>query len=142
VKSSGLNLPIVANASNHSPKFIELGGKSAEGVYVSSSFLVDDPQPRVKRYVDAFKAKYGEAPDLFATVAYDGVYVIAAALKAAGNDRAKIKDAFSTITDIPSVIFGPVKFNPATRRFDNPKGAQLVVVDGAFVPWDGKKSAK
>lgn len=142
VKSSGLNIPIVANASNHSPKFVELGGKSAEGVYVSSSFLVDDPQPRVKRYVDAFTAKYGEAPDLFATVAYDGVYVIAAALKEAGNDRAKIKEAFSTIKDIPSVIFGPVQFNPSTRRFDNPKGAQLVVKNGKFVPWDGAKPAK
>jgi branched-chain amino acid transport system substrate-binding protein len=142
VKSSGINLPIVANASNHSPKFIELGGKSAEGVHVSSSFLVDDPSPRVKRYVDAFKAKYGEAPDLFATVAYDGVYVIAAAIKLAGNDGAKIKEAFSTITDIPSVIFGPVKFNSTTRRFDNPMGAQLVVKDGLFVPWDGKKGKR
>lgn len=139
VKASGLDLPIVANASNHSPKFVELGGKAVEGVYVSSTFLVDDPAPRVKRYVDAFKAKYGEAPDLFATVAYDGVYIIAAALKEAGADRAKIKAALSTITDVPSVLFGPVKFNPATRRFDNPKGAQLIVKNGLFVPWDGTK---
>ncbi len=54
----------------------------------------------------------------------------------------RLKAALSTIQDIPSVIFGPVKFNPATRRFDDPKGAQLVVKDGRFIPRDGKKPTK
>jgi branched-chain amino acid transport system substrate-binding protein len=71
IRAEGLKQPIVVNSSNHSPKFLELGGNAVEGVFVSSQFTIDDPRPEVKKYVQEFRSKYNEDPDYFSTMAYD-----------------------------------------------------------------------
>jgi len=40
---------------------------------------------------------------------------------------------------VPSVIYGKVTFNPANRRVDEFLGARLVVRNGKFAVWDGRK---
>jgi len=50
-----------------------------------------------------------------------------------------VRDAFAKVKNVPSVIYGKVSFNPATRRVDDFLGARLVVKNGNFSVWEGKK---
>lgn len=138
VRSAGITLPVVANSPNHSPKFLELGGAAVEGVYVSSNFSIDDPRTEVQTFVAAFRAKYKEDPDYFATHAYDTMHLLASALRIGGTDRKAVRDALLQLKDVPSVVYGTISFDPVTRRVANPKDVRLMVNGGKFAMWDGK----
>ena len=116
LRSVGLTQPVVAIGSVYSPKFIELAGKDAEGVYTESTFFPGDSSPEVKVFVDKFKAKYGEEPDEFDADAYDTMIMLGAVMNKYGTDRKAIRDGLAAIKDVPSVIFGKATFDPETRR--------------------------
>ncbi|MBX3063674.1 MAG: ABC transporter substrate-binding protein [Anaerolineae bacterium] len=138
-REAGLNVPFVGSASIQSPDYITLGGKAVEGTYILGEFTITDPRPEVQTFAKAFQDKYNEEPDLFATIAYDAIYVVAAAIKEGGPTREGIHEALPKLKDVPSVIYGKITFDPETRRVQNPRFNDLIVKDGAFVPWDGKK---
>ena len=141
VRSVGLKEPIVAIGSVYSPKFIELGGSDVEGVYTESTFFPGDGRPEVKGFVDRFKAAYSEEPDEFDADAYDTMILLATVMNKVGTDRTAIRDGLAAIKDVPSVIFGKATFDPQTRRVAGGVPAYLIVKDGKFVVWDGKKPA-
>jgi branched-chain amino acid transport system substrate-binding protein len=141
VRATGLTQPIVASGSVYSPKFLELGGAAVNGVYTNTNFYPSDPRPEVQRFVKAYKAKYNEEPDSFAAGAYDAIRVAYAAIKLAGPDRKAIRDGLAQLKDVPSVVFGTIRFDPETRRVSAPENVNLVVKDGAFALWDGKPVA-
>jgi len=140
IRSQGLDLPIVANGSNATADFPALAGSAAEGVYVAGDFSADDPRPEVRAFVKRWKATYGdEEIDYFSVHAYDSIKLAAAVIELGGTDRKAIRDAFAAVKDVPSVIYGKVNFNPATRRVDDFLGARLVIRGGKLVAWDGKR---
>ena len=139
VRSVGLKDPIVAIGSVYSPKFIELGGADVEGVYTESTFFPGDSRPDVRSFVAKFKAKYNEEPDEFNADAYDTMILLATVMNKYGTDRKAIHDGLGEIKDVPSVIFGKATFDPQTRRVAGGVPAYLIVKDGKFVVWDGKK---
>jgi branched-chain amino acid transport system substrate-binding protein len=139
IRGQGIDLPIVANGANATADFPGLAGKAAEGVFVAGDFSPDDPRPEVQAFARRWRAKYDEDLDYFAVHAYDSMKVMAAAIQLGGTDRRAIRDAFAKIKDVPSIIYGKVTFNPVTRKVDDFLGARLVVKDGKFVVWDGKK---
>ena len=49
-----------------------------------------------------------------------------------------IRDAFTKVRDVPSVVFGPATFDVASRRVKGAMNAELVVRKGQFTLWDGK----
>lgn len=131
--NTGLKAALVGSASLQSPDFIKLGGSAVEGTHIFGEFLPDDPRPEVQSFVTAFRAKYNEEPDFFAAHAFDTMNIVAALIDTAGTDRTAIRDAFTKIKDVPSVIYGTVNFNPETRRVTKPGFVDLVVKDGKFV---------
>ena len=141
LRDVGLKQPVVAIGSVYSPKFIELAGKAAEGVYTESTFFPGDESPAVQRFVQAFKAKYGEEPDEFDADAYDAMIMLATVMRHSGTDRKAIRDGLAAARDVPSVIFGQATFDPTTRRVTGGTPAFLVARNGAFVTWDGTKPA-
>jgi branched-chain amino acid transport system substrate-binding protein len=141
VRSVGLTIPMVAIGSVYSPKFIELGGKDVEGVYTESNFFPGNTRPQVKAFTDKYKAKYNEEPDEFNADAYDTMVLLAAVMNQYGTDRKSIHDGLGQIKDVPSVIFGKASFDPNTRRVAGGEATYLVVKDGQFTLWDGKKPA-
>jgi branched-chain amino acid transport system substrate-binding protein len=132
-RQSGLQTPIVAASSVYSPKFMELGGDSVNGVTTNTSFFPDDPRPEVQRFVHAFEAKYHQEPDAFNAFAYDATIIAAYALRAGGLDRRGVRDALPKLHDIPSVVFGKANFDPVTRRVIGVKSVNLVVENGHWV---------
>jgi branched-chain amino acid transport system substrate-binding protein len=145
IRGQGISLPIVANGSNATADFPRLAGEAAEGVYVAGDFSSDDPRPEVRAFVRKWAAKYpGEDIDYFSVHAYDSMKLAAAAIAAAADSKGSIarkdvRDAFAKLRDVPSVIYGKVTFNPATRRVDDFLGARLVIRSGKLVSWDAKR---
>jgi branched-chain amino acid transport system substrate-binding protein len=139
IRSVGLTTPIVASGSIYSPKFIELAGEAGNGVYTESNFFPGDSRPEVQSFVSKFRAKYNEQPDDFNAVAYDTIILLAAVIDKYGVDRTAIRDGLAQIKDVPSVIYGKATFDPQTRRVAGARAVYLVVKNGAFELWDGKK---
>lgn len=138
-RQTGLTVPIAAASSIYSPKFVELGGDAAEGVFTSSRFFPEDPRPEVQAFVSAFKAKYGKEPDAFNSYAYDTMILFGQVLREAPNlDRKTIRDTLAKVKDVPSVVYGKATFDTDTRRVRGARSAELVVKGGRFTLWDGK----
>lgn len=62
-------------------------------------FNVDSTEAKIKSFVDAFTAKYGEAPNQFAADGYDAVMIIYEAMKAAN-----VSDVTISASDLADVI--------------------------------------
>ena len=85
-----------AAAMNYAPTFFVVDGMDgiltmegfdtalAEGVMLLTPFSADASDERTQNFVKAYQAAYGEIPNQFAADAYDGVYIVKAALEAAG----------------------------------------------------------
>ncbi|WLE62873.1 ABC transporter substrate-binding protein [Burkholderia plantarii] len=140
-RGAGLAQPIAAVGSVYSPKFIELGGQAVEGVYTESNFFPGEPRPEVRNFVERYRAKYHGDPDSFVARAYDAMILSAEVLRRYGTTREAAHDGFGRIADVPSVIFGKVRFDPATRRVAGARTVYLVVRQGQFALWDGRKPA-
>ncbi len=135
----GLKQTICAASSVYSPKFLELGGEAVEDVHLGTRYFPNDPRPEVQKFVSGFKAKYnGQEPDAFNAYSYDAMNVAAAVVRIGGTDRRAIRDAFTKIRDVSTVIFGPATFDVASRRVKGAMNAELVVRKGQFTLWDGK----
>ena len=142
VRQVGLKQPIVAASSVYSPRFIELGGEAVEGVHTGSRYFPEDPRPEVREFINELQGEIQRhEPDAFNAYAYDAINFAVAAIRHGGTDRRAIRDALGQLKDVPSVIFGKATFDTETRRILGAKNAELVVKDGRFQVWDGKKAA-
>ena len=138
IKNAGLKQTLVAGGSIYSPKFIELGGDTVNGVLTTVPFFPDDPRPEVQKFVKSFAAKFNEQPDAYNGRSYDTMILLAAVMRQTGVTRAAIKDGLAKISGVPSVVFGKLAFDPKTRRVANPIVSRIKVEDGKWVAW--KKS--
>jgi branched-chain amino acid transport system substrate-binding protein len=138
-RQAGLKQTICAASSVYSPKFLELGGEAVEDVHLGTRYFPNDPRPAVQKFVSGFKAKYnGQEPDAFNAYSYDAMNVAAAVVRIGGTDRRAIRDAFTKVHDVSTVVFGPASFDVASRRVKGAMNAELVVRKGQFTLWDGK----
>jgi branched-chain amino acid transport system substrate-binding protein len=108
---------------------------AAEGAFVGAPFTAQDPRAEAQRFVQAFRAKFGAEPDGNAALAYDAVWVMAAALRSVGADRQKIRDwlaSRTTRSPVPGVT-GNIAFqltgDPIGKTFTMTR-----VRAGALVP--------
>lgn len=67
-----------------SPEIMRAAADVAEGVALAQTmFDPSSDQPQVRAFVEAYEAKYGETPDLFAAHGYDAMKVVAEAAREA-----------------------------------------------------------
>ena len=106
-----------AAAMNYAPTFFGVDGMDgiltmegfdpalAEGVMLLTPFSADAKDERTQKFVAAYKATYGEIPNQFAADAYDGVYIVKAALEAAGcNDDMSSEELCEALVGVMTKI--------------------------------------
>lgn len=105
MRELGMNQPVLGDNGFVSPKLGEMAGAAADNVYVSSMWSPERKDEKVQKFVEAYKAKYGKAPDQFAASAYDGIYMAVDAMKRADTttDHKKIRDALADMKDFKGV---------------------------------------
>jgi len=95
----GLNVPFVGGNGMNSVKIFDLAKGSSDNLYVGSPWSSSNATPENGKFMKAYNDKYKTSPDQFAAQAYDGLYIVAQALKGvklSGNlaaDRSALRDA-------------------------------------------------
>jgi branched-chain amino acid transport system substrate-binding protein len=98
MKTLGMQMKLMGGETMNSAKFIELAGPAAEGDIASTPGAALDSRPGGKAFADRYKARYNQDIGLYAPYFYDGVMLIAAAMKAANStDPAKYMPALAKI---------------------------------------------
>jgi branched-chain amino acid transport system substrate-binding protein len=135
----GLKTPFLGGDGIASPELWEIGGSAAEGTFVTSYFHPGDPRPEVAKFNEAFQAKYGRLPDVWAAQAYDAVKILAAAMTAANSPApVKVAAALRTLKDWVGVT--------GVHAFDQngdvvgKKVIVTVVKNGAFALYEDQAS--
>jgi branched-chain amino acid transport system substrate-binding protein len=103
----------VAAGSVYSPKFLDLAGAAADGVYTNTNFFPGEPGFHVARD-------------------YDTMILLAIVMRQFGIGRTEIRNGLVQVKHARSVLFGRVQFDPDTQRVRQPASTDLVVRDGAF----------
>ena len=101
----GYTNPIVGADGWDSGKLLEIAGAEAlQNVFFTNHYSAFSTDPKVVKFVNDYKAKYGNVPDALAALGYDGAYLLADAIKRAGAaDSAKIKDALAATKNFTGV---------------------------------------
>jgi branched-chain amino acid transport system substrate-binding protein len=134
-KLGWMDVLISGPGSLYSPKLLEIGGASVNGLYTSAVFFPKDPRPEVQKFVKGFEERYKSSPNMFAAIAYDGINLMAEVLRKAGSDRKAIRDELEKTKNFPGVT-GKITF---TERRDVLKDYRhLVIKNGEFVLYEGK----
>jgi branched-chain amino acid transport system substrate-binding protein len=113
----GITVPICI--TDWSDDFQHIAGNSSEHVYFPVDYF--DPErsdPLTRKFVDAYKAKWNETPELYAANYYDAVYNILSELvrrvaKSGGNplDGSELEKAVWTDPSFDTVYGGKITLN-------------------------------
>ena len=111
VRDLGMEIPFVGSSGIANKKFIELAGSAANGVVFAASRLIipgsipagSDWAKSVKEFSDEYEKKFGMGIDTFAAHGWDAGNIVVNAIRDAGADSAKIRDAIEGIKKYPGV---------------------------------------
>ncbi len=110
VKQLGIQVPLFQCHGLPDPKYIELAGKASEGNIMPSTKLMvasqlpdTDPQKKViqefiRLYTDVFHYDKQFPINTHSGYAWDAIYIVADAMKKAGTDNQKLRDAIEKTT--------------------------------------------
>lgn len=100
----GLDIPFITSAGVVMQQVLDqMEPEYVEGWYSATDFVPANDDPVVKTFVEAFNAKYGIDPELYASAYYGTVKALAAAIEIAGStDHEAVNDALTQIKDLPA----------------------------------------
>lgn len=99
-KETGNNAQLLGVDGFDSPKYLELGKDNTEGSTFTTSFFTSDERQIVQDFVKLWHEKYEGDPDMLSSQSYDAATVILEALKKAGPDTEKLKQAINETKDL------------------------------------------
>lgn len=128
----GITVPFIV--SSLTSVEVEAAGAAAEGAITFIGWLTTDDTPGNQAFVRNYNATFGVTPNIFATVSYTSVYILAEAIKnAQSTDAISIRDALANISDFDTVL-GKFSFNADGDAVYDLKA--LIVKDGALQPFE------
>ncbi|WP_409346159.1 ABC transporter substrate-binding protein [Paenibacillus sp. MBLB4367] len=99
-KEAGIGAQLLGVDGFDSPKYLELGKSNTEGSTFTTSFFASDNRPVVKTFVTQWQEKFKDVPDMLSSQSYDAATVILEAMKKAGTDKEKLKQAINETKDL------------------------------------------
>src|SRR5882724_5667329 len=110
-RDKGITVPLLGGDGWDSAQLYAIGGTALNGSYFSNHYSPYDTDPKVQKFVNDYKARYGAVPDALAATAYDAANIMFDAIKRANSlDGTAIRDALAATKDFPGVT-GNVTFN-------------------------------
>jgi branched-chain amino acid transport system substrate-binding protein len=110
-RDKGITVPLVGGDGWDSVQLYAIGGKALNGSYFTNHYSPYDTEPKVQKFVNDYKAKYGSLPDALAATAYDAALIMFDAIKRSKSlSGADIRDALAATKEFPGVT-GTVTFN-------------------------------
>nr|WP_242835116.1 ABC transporter substrate-binding protein [Clostridium sartagoforme] len=125
-RATGITSQFLGGDGWESEELYSIGGEAINGALYINHYYSGDTDENVKKFVDAYKAKFNKDPDAFAALGYDTAKVLVKAIEKSGDFSAdKIKEALASI-ELDSVT-GHIKFNEERSAV---KSASIIKVDG------------
>lgn len=122
-------------------RYAEAAGAAAEGIIfpcglllVAESLPDEHPQKALlMQYKTEYETLHKEQASAFGGYAYDALNMVAAAVRSAGTDRARVRDAVEGLKNFPGVG-GVFSFSPEDHNgLDIDSFAMMTVKDGRFI---------
>ncbi len=96
----GIKVPLLGNPIFAAATTPEIAGAAAEGVIATATLVSADPLPRQKEYVDKYMAKYNLPADMWDAAIFDGVNIIAHAIRSMSPDKVNPKNVCNQIANM------------------------------------------
>jgi branched-chain amino acid transport system substrate-binding protein len=110
-RDKGITVPLLGGDGWDSAQLYAIGGTALNGSFFSNHYSPYDTDPKVQKFVNDYKGRYGAVPDALAATAYDAALIMFDAIKRSKSlDGPAIRDALATTKDFPGVT-GNVTFN-------------------------------
>src|SRR4029079_11408202 len=97
------SIPLVGSAGDHTTGLLKVAGSAANNLYLHTLFFEESTDPTVKGFIDAFKKRFNASPDLFSAQAYEGLLMLADAIKVGNFTRDGTREALTKIQNFPGV---------------------------------------
>lgn len=111
LRGNGYKGKILTTSAFASPHFIGPVVDSVVGVILTQSvFELDSDHAHIKTFVNKFKERHGEEPDIFAAHGYDVMKVVAAAVTGRPALESEVPKGLRDVKDFPGVT-GSIQFN-------------------------------
>lgn len=112
----GVKSVVIGTSMFDDPKFIELAGKTSEGVYYTvGARAAAGGKEKEKEFVEKFKAKFNKEPGISAKNFYDATQLALYAIKTGGETGPEIDRAMAQVKDFVGVT-GSISFNSIGDR--------------------------
>jgi branched-chain amino acid transport system substrate-binding protein len=131
------NPVFVGTTASYSEIIHKLGGAAVNGFYSTCTVnnpYADDPNPKIKEFFSAYKAKFNEDPTVFSVYGWQIVNMFGIAANAAGKDLnpVSLNKAIET-TKFPADQFGADEQTfSATKRLGSDRAMLCQIVDGKW----------
>src|SRR5207248_7807833 len=115
----GVTQPVAGALGMSEPRFVEIAGPAAEGTLVVNPFWPDNPDPRIKKWVDEYKRRASAPPSNTAALMYDSLHITKMCIEKGGvtnapadldRDRERIRDCWAGLKEYPGIT-GKITIN-------------------------------
>lgn len=132
-RKQGLKTNMFGGDGLFSPEFIKLGGDSVDGSMAALGFSPEQASPETARFIESFRKKFnGALPGLFDAQGYDGLMMLADAIKRANSSDPKVfKTALAQTRNFKGVS-GTITIRPNREPVKSPL-CLLAVKGGKYV---------
>ncbi len=107
--------------------FLQVAGKAAEGVVITTNLNRDSKVPITKAYLQKYEKKFGLAPDMTGASTYDALLILLDVIKKVGTNSEKIVQTLRTMKGWQGVTG---KIRAFTKGGEVIKDVELQVVRG------------
>lgn len=134
-RKMGLNIALFGADGLDNEDYIKVGGKGADGTYMTVPFLAATAGPSAKKIIAKFKATTGRDIDWMSANAYDCLGMLAEVIGKVGADRKKIRAGLAAYNSPDKAYHGITGATYFDKNGDCAKPASVKVVKGGkFVP--------
>jgi branched-chain amino acid transport system substrate-binding protein len=111
LRQFGYRKAIAVGDGSNSPKLMEIAGRAAEGVFCFSNPIAEY-LPGAKKFTADYKAAFKQNPGPYSALAYDGMHLLADAIKRAGKtDKPAIIKRLKATKGFKGIA-GKIEFTP------------------------------
>ena len=97
MREVGLDMPVYACDRVVHADFLRLAGGAADGVIAAYPYDPDADIPALKAFQRTYSERFGYEPTVYATHSYDGAWMLIEAIREAGLNRYRIRDALAAM---------------------------------------------
>jgi branched-chain amino acid transport system substrate-binding protein len=132
VRQLGLRVPVLGNYNMSVPQYTQVARGLLDGIVFVDAF--DPAKPEVKAFVEGFRKEMGAEPYNLNGYGYDGVMLVADAIRRAGStDKDKVREAMQAtrgFVGVMGAVGSSYGFADGRRTGFDPNGMVVRVYEG------------